>query len=96
MIRNKPNTEMVVFGTPFGAVFFFFFFSGMLLRFSSLCLSKNVGSLESIYRRRDTKPFIEDVRDNFEHTTATAPEHLNIIPEDPSEMISDEEGMISI
>ena len=52
----------------------------MLLKFSALCVSKDEGSLESIYRRRSTKPLVEEVKNNFDQ--ATAPDHLNMIPED--------------
>ena len=62
----------------------------MLLKFSALCASKDEGSLESIYRRRNTKPLVEEVKNNFEQ--ASAPDHLNIIPEDMEELICDQDG----
>ena len=52
---------------------------GMLLKFSTLCVSKDVGSLESLYRRRSTKPMVEEAADSLDH--ASAPDHLNMIPE---------------
>ena len=64
--------------------------SGMLLKFSALCVSKNEGSLESIYRRRSTKPLVEEVKNSFENQ-ASAPDHLNIIPEDLEELICDQD-----
>ena len=56
---------------------------GTLLRFSALCVSKDAGSLESIYRRRRTKPFVIEAPENCDQ--ASAPEHLNMIAEDPRE-----------
>lgn len=64
---------------------------GMSLKFSALCASKDEGSLESIYRRRSTKPFVEEVKNNFENQ-ASAPDHLNMIPEDLEELICEQEG----
>jgi hypothetical protein len=62
----------------------------MSLKFSALCASKDEGSLESIYRRRSTKPLVEEVKNNF--AQASAPDHLNIIPEDLEELICDQDG----
>jgi hypothetical protein len=69
--------------------------SGMLLKFSSLFASKDEGSMESIYRRRSTKPLVEEVKNNFDHQ-ASAPDHLNIIPEDLEELICDQDGKIQL
>ena len=66
----------------------------MLLKFSALCASKDEGSLESIYRRRSTKPLVEEVKGNFEQASAT--DHLNMIPEDLEELICDQEGRIRL
>ena len=65
--------------------------SGKLLKFSALCASKDEGSLESIYRRRSTKPLVEEVKNTFEQQ-ASATDHLNIIPEDMEELICDQAG----
>eukprot|EP00091_Calanus_sinicus_P017230 TRINITY_DN37137_c0_g1_i1.p1 TRINITY_DN37137_c0_g1~~TRINITY_DN37137_c0_g1_i1.p1 ORF type:complete len:145 (+),score=25.29 TRINITY_DN37137_c0_g1_i1:56-436(+) len=62
---------------------------GMLLKFSVLCAAKDEGSLESIYSRRSTKPLVEEVK-NFDQ--ASAPDQLNIIPEDLEELICDQDG----
>ena len=64
--------------------------SGMLLKFSALCASKDEGSLESIYRRRSTKPLVEEVKNNYEQ--ASGPDHMNMIPEDMEELICDQDG----
>ena len=53
---------------------------GMLLKYSSLCTSADVGSLESLYRRRSTKPLVMEVQESYN------PEHLKMIPEDPSDI----------
>ena len=52
----------------------------------------DVGSLQSIYRRRSTKPYIEDASDMFELVKVT--DHLKVILEDPGEVPCDLEGMI--
>jgi hypothetical protein len=65
--------------------------SGMLLKFTALCSSQDEGSMESIYRRRSTKPLVEEIKNKFEHQ-ASAPDHLNIIPEDMEELICDQDG----
>ena len=62
----------------------------MLLKFSALCVSKDEGSSESIYRRQSMKPLVEDVKDNFKQ--ASAPDHLNMIPEDLEELICEQDG----
>ena len=62
----------------------------MLLKFSTLCVSKDEGSMEPIYRRRSTKPLVEEVKNNFEQTSA--PDHMNMIPEDLEELICDQDG----
>ena len=64
--------------------------SGMLLKFSALCASKDEGSMESIYRRRSTKPLVEEVKNNFNQASASG--HLNMIPEDMEELICDQDG----
>ena len=64
--------------------------SGMLLKFSAPCASKDEGSLESIYRRRSTKPLVEEVKNNYEQ--ASAPDNLNMLPEDLEELICDQDG----
>ena len=64
--------------------------SGMLLKFSALCASIDEGSLESIYRRQSMKRLVEDVKDNFDQ--ASAPDHMNMIPEDLEELICDQDG----
>ena len=58
--------------------------TGMLLKFSALCSSDEVGSLESLYRRRSTKPLVTEVPESY--NPATAPDNLN--------MIKDHENMI--
>ena len=63
---------------------------GMLLKFSAICSSNEVGSLESLYRRRSTKPLVMEISENFNH--ASAPDHLNINPEDPSDTLSDDQA----
>ena len=68
--------------------------SGMLLQFSALCASKDEGSLESSYRRRSTKPLVEEVKNYFEQASAT--DHLNIIPEEIEELICDQDGRIKL
>ena len=60
------------------------------IKFSALCASKDEGSLESIYRRRSTKPLAEKVKNNYEQ--ASAPDHLNMIPEDLEELICEQDG----
>ena len=54
---------------------------GVLLKFLSVCGSEE--SLESIYRRRSTKPCVEE---------GSAPELLDRIPEIPEELLSDLTG----
>merc|ERR1711892_1335912 len=58
---------------------------GMLLKFSTLCVSKDVGSLESLYRRRSTKPMVEE-----------APDHLKMIPEHTDKSLTEPESRISV
>merc|ERR1712106_1169351 len=67
---------------------------GMLLKFSTLCMSKDVGSLESLYSRRSTKPMVEEAADSLDH--APAPDHLNMIPEHPGEGLTEPESRISL
>ena len=64
--------------------------SGMLLKYSSLCTSPDVGSLESLYRRRSTKPLVIEVQDSYNPDTAH--EHLKMIPEDPSDTGSEDKN----
>ena len=65
--------------------------SGMLLKYSSLCTSSDVGSLESLYRRRSTKPLVMEVQDSYNPDTAH--EHLKMIPEDPSDTGSEDKNI---
>merc|ERR1712179_86540 len=48
----------------------------------------DVGSLESLYRRRSTKPLVMEVQDSYNPDTAH--EHLKMIPEDPSDTGSED------
>ena len=64
--------------------------SGMLLKFSALCASIDEGSLESIYRRQSKNKLVEKMKNKFEQ--ASAPDHLNMVPEDLEELICDQDG----